>query len=48
MAEEPPIQEVELVEAEEVDAAPLAADGEDEGLEVAGGEGAGESLEEGR
>lgn len=47
VAEESPDQEVELVEAERVDAGPLAADGEDEDLEVAGGERGVKGLEKG-
>lgn len=42
VAEEPADEEVELIEAEEVDAAPLPTDGKKEGLEVAGGEGGGD------
>lgn len=38
-------QEVELVEAEGIDAAPLAPDGDDERLEVAQGEGEPQGLD---
>lgn len=47
MVHEPTNEEVELVQPEGVDAAPLAVEGEEEGGEVGDGKGVGEAEEEG-